>query len=581
MISCCLRSILFLSVILLFFPPLDASAQSTLDCHLCHSAKVSLWQSGRHAQTQRDVAGELAGSWSGQPPDSVISGSQAEDCIACHSPAAVAALSGMTETQAMGHFFTTTNGVYTDSTTVADTAHWPHVACVSCHNVPGNHPASMPTFGVFNSTTGQYDSVTTTSQVCGQCHGTRRFPDTDHRVYDAWRISRHGHRGQTDVAGELAASWAGQPPDSVINGSQAENCIACHAPTSTDPNHGVTEVDVLSRFFTTTGGLFDSSTTVADTAHWPGVACATCHDPHKPDTLAYFNSTTGAYQYLSSADQLCGQCHGTLRFPDTDHRSYDISTGTGGIGVPATVTMPGAACVDCHMFRSDVDGSNSRMFGGHTWSIFVTEADSTVTTSCTKCHAGMASDSANNVILGWQAGYTMLDSTARVRVAAAESTLSGSTDTLKLRWLAEAEHNLGYAEMDESGGFHNHTYSVSLLNDAIAKANNIITGVTDPKTPGIPARFRLYQNYPNPFNPSTIIRYDVAMESFVLITVFDIGGREVRTLVRRNQSPGSYTISFSARDLPTGMYFYRLQARQITGGQAGNYTEVRKMILLR
>jgi formate-dependent nitrite reductase cytochrome c552 subunit len=551
----------------------SARSQSTLNCKLCHNAKVAFWKTGHHANTQKDIADELAANWAGQTPDSVINGSEAENCVACHSPAAVAALGGMTEVQVMGHFFTTTDGSYTDSTTVADTANWPHVACVSCHNVPGNHPSSMPTFAVFNSTTKQYDSVQTTSQICGQCHGTLRFPDTDHRVYDAWKMSRHGHRGQMDVAGELAASWAGQPADSVINGSQAENCIACHAPTSSDPNHGVTEVEVLNRFFTTTGGLFDSNTTVTDTMHWSDVACATCHDPHKPDTLAYFNSTTGAYEYMASSDELCGQCHGTLRFPDTDHRSYDIEIGTGGDSVADHVTMPGATCVDCHMYRSDVDGSTSRMFGGHTWSIFVSEGDGSITTSCTTCHAGMSADSATNVITNWQSEYATLDSIAHDRVASAESALIGGSDSLKLRHLAEAQHNLDFADMDESGGFHNHNYTVALLNDAIQKATSIITGVVELPQKGIPLQFKLYQNYPNPFNPSTIIRYDIAKESFVVLKLYNVVGQEMRTLVRQIQSPGSYTLTFPASDLPSGIYFYQLRA--------GSYTEVRKMILAR
>jgi hypothetical protein len=240
----CFHFILVLLVSVVFV--IDVQAQSTLSCQSCHPSQQSLWSSGKHAATQSDLAGELAANWIGQTPDSVISGSQAEDCVACHSPTSVSILGGMTETQVLGHYFTTTNTMFTDSTHATDTTNWPHVACVSCHNVPGNHPSSLPIFGVFNSMTKQYDSVSTQSQVCGNCHGTLRFADTDHRVYDAWRPSKHGRKGQSDLAGELAASWAGQPADSVINGSQAENCIACHAPTSTDPKHGVTEVQVLN-----------------------------------------------------------------------------------------------------------------------------------------------------------------------------------------------------------------------------------------------------------------------------------------------------------------------------------------------
>ncbi|RMD91952.1 MAG: hypothetical protein D6814_17605, partial [Calditrichaeota bacterium] len=70
--------------------------QSSLDCSQCHKEIVNLWQTGRHANTQDDVAEELAEEWAGLPPDSVILGQEAENCIACHAP--LAARVGM------GHF---------------------------------------------------------------------------------------------------------------------------------------------------------------------------------------------------------------------------------------------------------------------------------------------------------------------------------------------------------------------------------------------------------------------------------------------------------------------------------------------
>ncbi len=559
-------------VLLAFALAMKVQAQSTLPCQSCHPSQQAIWLSGKHANTQNDIAGELAANWTGQTADSVISGSQAEDCVACHAPSSVSKLGGMTETQVMAHYFTSANNKYTDTTHATDTANWPHVACVSCHNVPGDHPTTMPTFGVFNSTTKQYDPVSTQSQVCGNCHGTLKFADTDHQVYDAWQSSRHGSRGQYDLATELAASWAGQPADSVIHGSQAENCIACHAPTSTNLKEGITEVQVLNRFFTMKNGMFDSTTTVADTAHWENVACSVCHNPHKPDTLAYFNSTTGTYQYFANANQLCGQCHGNLRFPETDHRSYNIAEGTGGVGVTDQKTMPGATCIDCHMYRSAVDGSNSRMFGGHSWSIVVEETDTSATVSCAKCHSTMTTDQALSYVQTCQNEYAHLDSVAQASVCAAETVSISSSDTMRLRYLAEAQDNLTYAEMDESGGLHNHKYLVALLNDAIQKAS-IVTGIAIEPRSDVPREFRLYQNYPNPFNPSSIISYDVAKSGYVKIKIFDLTGREIRTLVDQWQAAGTYSVTFTANSLTSGVYFYRL----ITG----SYVQTRKMVLIR
>ncbi len=549
-------------------------AQSTLPCGLCHAAEHSVWLTGKHADTQNDVAGELAANWAGQTPDSVIFGSQAEDCVACHAPASVLTGGGRTESQVMGHFFTTLGGYYTFYTTEADTSAWPHVDCITCHNVPGPHDFYIkPTLGLFNSTTGQYDSVSTSPQLCGHCHGTLRFADTDHRVYDAWRSSKHGHGGQSDVAGELASSWAGQPPDSVIFGSQAEDCIACHSPTAVRIGYDSTEVKVLARFFSTVAGKFTSSTSPADTVHWPDMACDVCHNPHKPNELTYFNSKTKTYEPMSSTTQLCGQCHGNLRFPDTDHLTYNIEQGTGGIGVPDQITMPGATCVGCHMYKTDVDGTNSLMFKGHSWSPFIKEPDGTLVSSCKTCHPDMLPEGARALVDVWKDEFNKLDLSAQAKVSVADSVLQSSTDTMKTRLLAEAHHNLEYAESDESGGFHNHRYLVALLNDAASKANFVVTGVMVRDDAGVPRAYALDQNYPNPFNPATTIRYELPKASGVTLKVYNILGQEVATLVDEYQSAGYKSVRFNGSGLASGIYVYRLQA--------GDYVAAKKFVLLK
>ncbi|NUN68598.1 MAG: T9SS type A sorting domain-containing protein [Bacteroidetes bacterium] len=88
-----------------------------------------------------------------------------------------------------------------------------------------------------------------------------------------------------------------------------------------------------------------------------------------------------------------------------------------------------------------------------------------------------------------------------------------------------------------------------------AKSGTLIVG---PKQ-GVPASFVLYANYPNPFNPSTMIAYDVPATGAVTLKVFDLLGREVRTLVQEVQSPRQYTVRFDADGLSSGVYLYRLQ----------------------
>ncbi|MGE5499343.1 MAG: T9SS type A sorting domain-containing protein [Syntrophothermus sp.] len=87
------------------------------------------------------------------------------------------------------------------------------------------------------------------------------------------------------------------------------------------------------------------------------------------------------------------------------------------------------------------------------------------------------------------------------------------------------------------------------------------------------SKFRLSQNFPNPFNPATIISYSIAKRSFVDLKVFDILGREVITLVSKEQSAGEYKVEFDGSNLPSGMYVYQLRT--------GNYSETKKMLLLR
>jgi hypothetical protein len=96
-----------------------------------------------------------------------------------------------------------------------------------------------------------------------------------------------------------------------------------------------------------------------------------------------------------------------------------------------------------------------------------------------------------------------------------------------------------------------------------------------------PEVFVLYQNYPNPFNPSTRIKYIVPIviaskakqSTLVTLIVYDALGKEVTTLVDEEKSFGEYDVRFDASGLPSGIYFYRLEA--------GSFTVTKKMLLLK
>jgi hypothetical protein len=88
-----------------------------------------------------------------------------------------------------------------------------------------------------------------------------------------------------------------------------------------------------------------------------------------------------------------------------------------------------------------------------------------------------------------------------------------------------------------------------------------------------PDEFALSQNYPNPFNPSTTIRFDIPISSFVTLKVYNIVGQEVATLVNEKREAGRYKIDFNASNLASGMYFYRLTA--------DNFVSTLKFIFIR
>jgi hypothetical protein len=89
----------------------------------------------------------------------------------------------------------------------------------------------------------------------------------------------------------------------------------------------------------------------------------------------------------------------------------------------------------------------------------------------------------------------------------------------------------------------------------------------------VPDGYVLCQNYPNPFNPATIIKYQIPREGFVTIKLYDVLGKEIKTLVSQQQSTGNYSYNFDASRIASGVYIYKITVN--------NFTQSKKMVLLR
>jgi len=89
----------------------------------------------------------------------------------------------------------------------------------------------------------------------------------------------------------------------------------------------------------------------------------------------------------------------------------------------------------------------------------------------------------------------------------------------------------------------------------------------------IPTTYALSQNYPNPFNPITKINFALPKQGFVTMKIYDVLGREVKTLVNEVKTPGNYIVEFNANELASGVYFYKIEVN--------GFVDVKKMMLIK
>jgi hypothetical protein len=144
------------------------------------------------------------------------------------------------------------------------------------------------------------------------------------------------------------------------------------------------------------------------------------------------------------------------------------------------------------------------------------------------------------------------------------------TVTYEMTTGAAGTYDIGYFASTTDLSFEDPGYT------DVSLGNQIVVGpsaIDEQTVPGIATRFALEQNYPNPFNPSTTIRYEIKKRSQVKLAVYDLTGRQVAVIANGVRTPGIYEVNFTADNLASGVYIYRLTA--------GEFVQSHKMALVR
>jgi len=171
----------------------------------------------------------------------------------------------------------------------------------------------------------------------------------------------------------------------------------------------------------------------------------------------------------------------------------------------------------------------------------------------------------------WQrssdADYETLNYTLHVNNAQKDTSILGLSDTtVQFDGSVFFEDNQMYDWFVEVSDGH-----ITVASDTFFFSLSLPSGIHSKSY--IPKRFELFQNYPNPFNPNTTIVFQLARSEEVILTLYDVTGQEVKSLIQEKLPAGEHRIIVSADDLPSGLYFYNIQA--------GSFSDVKKMILLR
>jgi type IX secretion system substrate protein len=128
--------------------------------------------------------------------------------------------------------------------------------------------------------------------------------------------------------------------------------------------------------------------------------------------------------------------------------------------------------------------------------------------------------------------------------------------------------------------FNNYIYAGTTASGVYKRPLTELVGIQQISNE-VPNSFKLSQNYPNPFNPSTKIKFDIKGKDFVKISVYDISGRLVETLVNENLAAGTYEIEWNAANYSSGVYFYKMISGDPSLSSGQGFTDSKKMLMVK
>jgi predicted CXXCH cytochrome family protein len=452
------------------------------------------------------------------------------------------------------------------------------IGCESCHGPGSEHTSNG------GDTTRINKSVN--EGVCGKCHDALN----NHYIFTQWKNARH-----SEVV--YSSSFVQQN-----NGTNNfGNCIRCH--------DGQGYVNFTKGIGTNTNAYNVSKQEM--------ITCSACHDPHgssndhqirtrptNSDTLAngfhYSNVGTGI---------VCLDCHKarqnnvtlTQTRVNSAHWGPHHSTQSDVFLAQNAATFPGFplyrttahkdflpdGCVTCHMAPTDTSSTsgNKNKVGGHSLYLHNEATNYDHVEGCKNCHFGKTSFDqfiadqdydGDNQVESWRLEY---DGTVRLlRIALPPVGIDSvswqliAADSFNVP-LRKAYFNYQLIEYGSERGMHNPKYAI----DVIRYSRQAIIGII-PISNEIPIRFEISQNYPNPFNPTTNINFSLPRAENVLIKIYDIMGKEVKTLVNEKMAAGKFKVDWQSNNnegkiVSSGVYFYKITA--------GNFVDTKKMILVR